>query len=138
MTIDMALEIRPLTGTLGAKLRGVNLDELDDASFQAVAQALWDNQAAPRPHRPGPVPLHPLLAAPRRALLGQTKRQPRPRQLGRHPHPRNAPSPSRRLRSVLTDSQRSSQGAIPCLRRIDQSPTAESRSTPSIEAARDQ
>lgn len=44
MTIDTALQIRPLSGTIGAELRGVNLGELDDAAFEAVAQALWDNQ----------------------------------------------------------------------------------------------
>lgn len=41
MSADCRVEIRPLTGAMGAELSGVNLSEVDDAEFAAIEDALY-------------------------------------------------------------------------------------------------
>jgi taurine dioxygenase len=38
------MEITPIAGNIGATVTGVHLAQIDDASFDAVKQALWDHQ----------------------------------------------------------------------------------------------
>lgn len=44
MSIESSLDVRPLSGSIGAEIRGVDLGNLDDETFGEVAQALWDHQ----------------------------------------------------------------------------------------------
>jgi taurine dioxygenase len=74
MSTTLALEIRPVSGALGAEIRGLALEHLDDAGFDALHAALLehhvvflpDQQLTPDDHvslarRFGEIEIHPFI-----------------------------------------------------------------------------